>query len=73
MFDYSEMDIDRVGTVEVFDFYYDFEEVITHTPEGDTYPAVGDTIRVSDGHFRQVISLYNNDLKHIFLSFFLPQ
>lgn len=44
------------GNVEILDFYFDFTEVILSTPEGHVSPAVGDTIRVTNGHFRQAIS-----------------
>ena len=43
---------ERVG--KVLNFYFDFEEVITSVPqEWDQYPTVGDTIRITNGHFVQ--------------------
>lgn len=68
-FGYSQIDIDDLGTVDVLDFYYDFEEVITQTPDGYSLPAIGDTIKVSNGHFQQVISLYNKELTSVFHRF----
>lgn len=51
-FGYSKSD-EKYATV-LFDFYFDFEEVITSVPDIETWlpaPAVGDTIRITNGHF----------------------
>lgn len=44
---------ERVG--EVLDFYFDFVEVITSAPpeENEQMPIVGDTLRITNGHFVQ--------------------
>lgn len=56
-FGYSQ-DTNPMG--EYLDFYFDFEEVITSVPEGYSFsPTVGDTIRVSGGHYKQCIFFDN--------------
>ena len=62
-FGYSQNE-ESIG--EMLDFYFDFEEVITSVPEGYNFsPTVGDTIRVSGGHYTQCV-LYDNPV-HSFI------
>ncbi len=65
-FGYDYVDEPCVG--EVLDFYFDFEEVITSVPEGyNASPTVGDTIRVSNGHFVQSLFFENKEVMHQFI------
>ena len=51
----------RVG--KVLDYYFDFEEVITAVPEGyDQRPAVGDTVRITNGHLTHLWSVAYDEI-----------
>lgn len=63
-FTFKHKEIRGVG--KVLDFCFDFEEEIVAVPEGcDSGPLVGDTVRVSNGHFIQApvyTELYTEEL-----------
>ena len=72
-FGYSQIMNEGMGMVDVLDFYFDFEELIVSPPEGYSTPGAGDTIRVSNGHFRQAISGPNHGLSRLIKETILPQ
>ena len=84
-FGYSQRTNEDGGVVDVLDFYYDFEEVIVTGPELPIDPPVdppiypypspapGDTIRVTNGRWRQAISLYYNELYDVVHDFVIAQ
>jgi hypothetical protein len=61
-FGYSKMDNDGIS-IDILDFYYDFEEIITGLPvnERDISLSLGDTVRVTNGHLRQAVSGIHED------------
>ena len=59
-FGYSKMEDPAVGVIGVLDFYFDFDEVILSAPDDQHTLEIGDTVRVSNGHFVQ--SLLGCDL-----------
>lgn len=64
-FGYSKRDGVEGG--DLLDLYFDFEEVITKVPEGYmSSPTVGDTIRVSNGHFSYSL-LFDKSLIQTFI------
>ena len=66
-FGYSKSDEEYVPAL--LDFYFDFEEVITSVPEGyKCSPSVGDTIRVTNGHFVQSLFLHDLSVDHKFVA-----
>ncbi len=65
-FGYSNRD--DICVDEVLDFYFDFEEVITGVPEGYTStPTVGDTIRVTNGHYAYSLFFDSSSVIHQFI------
>ena len=64
-FDYRKMEDPGQGIeVDVLDFYFDFVEVIDKLPDDLTSPAVGDTIKVSGGHFTQPLFMHDIEMVH---------
>ena len=61
-FGYSKMDNDGLS-IDILDFYYDFEEVITSLQKKEYLNSlqVGDTVRVTNGHLRQAVSGIHED------------
>lgn len=69
-FGYSKRDGVEGG--DLLDLYFDFEEVITKVPEGYmSSPTVGDTIKVSNGHFSYSL-LFDID-KSLIQMFIVPK
>lgn len=60
-FGYTKTDKELIE--EVLDFYFEFEELVTSVPDGSIYDdySIGDTIKVTNGHFIQNLYFSKKD------------